>query len=792
MPPATQNGSSASSSGRLQLSDKFPSTRSFADSPELAAVRVSLDLVSAARRNIGFLRNVSESLWLHEPGCLAEAVRRYDELWMPLVSDLMINNVGSTVPMILPPFDVEWVWFSHCLNPENYRQYCEQRFSKLIGKPTILNSENEEYAVTRCKKLWLQKYPNEPFENESTTESQDSAVLTSHQDLLIKEVTKNREIYTKLSWPYMSEIVYLIAAKQRYKGFLFLLQSGFMDGCRSKFVPCLDILLMLITHQSYPTVYAEDLKEMERTHSMARVAGLWDKVEDKDVEETKNLWDKVFDQPYEKAGGAINGLVKQPPVYWEVSDSDVNTKYKSLMPRFLLEACVFVRLSSSSSHLNKTKDATTSHNFLRMTMMRCHKELRIDASGSSFPHDSWRKLGPSLYCEFATKGLVLELRRRGGMYFKTSKAVDTVTFPWNDMLRAPSLTLERYMGNELRVVASMTPPVQAPYLLKCVPDRVTDDSGAMISDVILRMNNYKPQEGRWLSRTVLDHAGRECFVVRMRVGGGFWRRGGETPSNVKWEDRIIEVREGSWSYVAGSIGRAPEKLVATATPKEPPEGWESAWHFSMGDELLIASGLSSSSSSIGGIRFRFSNQSSPDSSPSSSSSSSSSSVRLLIGRQMQYRASTSQDEEESLESGFLTLVRYSEDDPTGRATALLNWKLMIVESLPEEDAVLVLLLCIAILRSVSEIRKEDVGKLLIRRRVKEAKLGTRDWGSVMVDGRDGSVGSVHLQPWYWSDNAKAVVEGGEESSSSSVGRQPVLSYSLVEGGDKLYKRGIIS
>lgn len=45
-----------------------------------------------------------------------------------------------------------------------------------------------------------------------------------------------------------------------------------------------------------------------------------------------------------------------------------------------------------------------------------------------------------------------------------------------------------------------------------------------------------------------------------RVGGGFWRRGGETPSVVKWEDRIIEIREGSWSYVAGSIGRAPGML----------------------------------------------------------------------------------------------------------------------------------------------------------------------------------------------------------------------------------------
>lgn len=45
-----------------------------------------------------------------------------------------------------------------------------------------------------------------------------------------------------------------------------------------------------------------------------------------------------------------------------------------------------------------------------------------------------------------------------------------------------------------------------------------------------------------------------------RVGGGFWRRGGETPSVVQWEDRVIEIREGSWSYVAGSIGKAPGML----------------------------------------------------------------------------------------------------------------------------------------------------------------------------------------------------------------------------------------
>ncbi|RZS15153.1 hypothetical protein BHM03_00046945 [Ensete ventricosum] len=46
-----------------------------------------------------------------------------------------------------------------------------------------------------------------------------------------------------------------------------------------------------------------------------------------------------------------------------------------------------------------------------------------------------------------------------------------------------------------------------------------------------------------------------------RVGRGIWRRGAESPEAVKWEDRIIEVREGPWSYVAGTVGVAPGKIV---------------------------------------------------------------------------------------------------------------------------------------------------------------------------------------------------------------------------------------
>ncbi|XP_022745899.1 uncharacterized protein LOC111296107 isoform X3 [Durio zibethinus] len=635
------------------LNDMSSSTiRSLSEISESDTIHLGVDLVSAARRSIGFLRSVNECQWLHQRATIAEAIRRYDKVWMPLISDLTVE--GSTPPMVLPPFDVEWVWFCHTLNP------------------------------------------------------------------------------------------------------------------------------------SYPTVYVEDLKDM--LDNVGKVVGLWETVKEKEVEETKKLWERTFDQPYEKAGGIA---VAKPRIYWEVSDVDVNTKYKSMIPRFLLGVCVFVRTNAWM----KATNGDTKHNFLRLRMVRCHRELKLDKSIPNVSYDTWWKAW-HLYCEFGTRGLMVELRGRGGHCFKGSKLLNSIAFYWNDLLRAPSITLTRE-SDQVRIVASITPPVQAPYLLKCVPDRVTDDSGAMISDVILKLNNYRPQKGRWLSRTVLDHAAHLCIYLIQnfgllcgRVGGGIWRRGSETPSAVNWEDRIIEIREGSWSYVAGSIGKAPEKVVGTATPNESPEPRQAVWHFSTGDELLINWGSSTSSS---GLSFCLRSQEPSDSS-----------VMLLRGRKMQYQEETAKsmaeckdkatrsklaEDEKEVDDGFVTLVRFTEENPTGRATALLNWKLLVVELLPEEDAILVLLLCVSILRTVSEISKEDVGSLLVRRRLKEAKLGARDWGSVVLHPSSLSSPSTspYLQPWYW--NANKVMAQHEDDS---ITRQTASKHSPVEGGDMLYKRGIIA
>lgn len=252
-----------------------------------------------------------------------------------------------------------------------------------------------------------------------------------------------------------------------------------------------------------------------------------------------------------------------------------------------------------------------------------------------------------------------------------------------------------------------------------------------------------------------------------RVGKGVFKRGGEVPSPVKSEERITEIRVGSWSYVEGSIGKAPVKVVGTVTPKEPVEDWDAAWEFSSGDELFIRWDSSGSISELG-LR----------------SSKPGSLVRLLTGRRMQYKGDSEEDDQ-----GFVTIVRSTEEDPTEKATALIDWKHQAVEFLPEEDAVLVLLLSVSILRSVTQKRREDVGKLLVRKRITEA-TGERDWGSVIVDASSSNVSSSpspYLEPWYRNSGK---VMAMEEKAQVARYPYPVMSYSNVDGGDSLYKHVI--
>ena len=51
-----------------------------------------------------------------------------------------------------------------------------------------------------------------------------------------------------------------------------------------------------------------------------------------------------------------------------------------------------------------------------------------------------------------------------------------------------------------------------------------------------------------------------CWFVHTRVAKGIWRKSGDRPEGVDWHERVIDVCEGGWTYVAGATGYAPSKF----------------------------------------------------------------------------------------------------------------------------------------------------------------------------------------------------------------------------------------
>lgn len=724
---------------------------------------ISVDLVAAARKQLRFLKVVGNLPGLHHGPLVLQAIRRYKQLWMPLAAELGQSQT------LLPPLDVQWVWHCHCLNPDAYHRYCVSRFAKMIDKPLILESKSEADALYICKKIWSERFPSEPFDlRVKPWPGSDSGVVypvnicseskakDNDFDLVAAISTQSALYQQQFFQPFMWENAFLVAAKERYKCFLHLVNkyNEIFKAC----VPTFDIILLWTAHQNSPVAYQRDVEWVDGVFDGAAIARGPNNMSEEDLHETARLWEITYGKPYEKAGAtfdsilstplpiskALGGLNNPKPMHWEYQEIDVNRKHETLEARHVMEVCILIK-GISNSH----KEEEFKNLFLRLQALDSYKRLRSDKPLVKLSTGTrWQKPW-TLQCELSTRGLVLELRYSMGTScispLGRSRRLDKVVFLWNEILQAPSLTIDKTITAksnilplnsstdhhpQIRIIASITPPIQAPYLLKCVPDRVTDDSGAMLSDFVLRMNKNRPQEGRWISRTVLNHAGKECFVVRIRVARGMWRRSGDRPVGVDWNERVIQICEGTWNYVSGSIGIAPAKVVGTATPiADDLEHHKMTWSLSIGEIFTIQMPIQQ-------IQWERHLEFTLKNTPKGKS------ARLLNGRKLQYQVTGAKPEEEE---GFVTLVRYSAQCPQGKATALFNWKVSAMEFLPEEDAVLILLLCNATVRTVADFGGDNLGNFFTRRRMKEAKPRSRDWGSVVIQN---SPWMTDLTFWY--------------------------------------------
>ena len=152
-------------------------------------------------------------------------------------------------------------------------------------------------------------------------------------------------------------------------------------------------------------------------------------------------------------------------------------------------------------------------------------------------------------------------------------------------------------------------------------------------------------------------------------------------------------------------------------------------------------------------------------------------VRLINGRKLQYEVPDASPQEEE---GFVTLIRYNAHAPQGKATALFNWKVSAMEIHPEEDVVLVLLLCTATMRSVADFGGKHHGNLFAQRRHKESIPGLKDWGSVVVEH---ATSQSNLASWFLNTPQLREADDGTERILSHAGPMGGACGSSCQAGE---------
>ncbi len=269
----------------------------------VSAARIPLNyLIQGAIYQIDFLQQVNDYPLLYGGKILANAIRRYEELWLPLVAD-----VGDLV--VYPPLDVHWVWHCHMLAPLAYEKDCTRLVDRipdhvLLGKDT----QNFRDALSTGRVVWQQRY-EEPFEIDMTSDAwiaEAARYFPKCEYDLAAAARRQKEFFYQVSLPHFREGAFLGTALERYRKYLHLKSKN----PKVFLVPCYDIDLIWHTHQLHPLKYRED------THSLlGRVLNHDDSVNDRSPgsklnqsdDITRELWKETFREDFRVSGAMFRG-----------------------------------------------------------------------------------------------------------------------------------------------------------------------------------------------------------------------------------------------------------------------------------------------------------------------------------------------------------------------------------------------------------------------------------------------------------------------------------------------------
>lgn len=747
---------------------------------EAQRIEVSVPLLPAAQQLLEFLQCVHNNhpCLLYSGPALQRAIHRYQHCWLPLLANFHDTN---GFPTLLPPLDCAWIWHCHRLNPVQYHKDCESLYGRLLDAPPILFDPNLLRSATdTTQQIWNETFPTENYHLDLTLFPFDMALgqplgasppdFYTFQQLGIAEgssttkritynleeaVARQRPFFYQVSQPHMRDQRFLQAAEQRYKAFLHLFK---ITQSAVFLVPTYDIDLMWHAHQLSPVCYRQDM-----LHILGKVLDHDDTDSDRTAghklddgfNTTRDVWQSVFGTLYDRAGAMYRGEPPAPvlpPALPATVEVAVGTPVVGMEQNSRLTSRQLMQVSVIVLEAKNVPTKTKGTLRVRLEFKSKCSALRVETVDVPLASDPRWNHHSSFQCETSTRGLKLGLLLRRSNSFKQSllgsKFMGRMELEWQRVLAMPTLSCDGWYplfrdsqasddSTEppplLRISVSVTPPQPGPHLLRIINSPPTDKRGRMHSSP----SGY---HGFWLTRTVLDHANRDIFIIRTSYSGASRFR------KLKSRIKQMYIHQGGWEYHSqfSDRGTAPANIVAGAEQLEELDDMKVGpnvrrqWIL-LDNPAQVLTVSKDATDPLWNMRPGLElngNFGDP--------------IKLVCGRKLDYEVKGANNEEEG---GFVTVIRYNpKDAPLGKATALFNWRSGAMEVLPQESVLLVLLVSNIIAMSVFDIEGSKVKLNSNRRLPSRSSQSYDEWGAVVFEKRNSTSLSRSMIPYYcWWD-----------------------------------------
>ena len=185
------------------------------------------------------------------------------------------------------------------LAPVTYKRDLERLFGRIVNHRP-LNWFKLKALRNSTKPIWIEHYPNEPFN--PTSEVKDSLIQdfqTQFEYDIGRAVNRQRIFFYQVSLPHFRNAAFLTTSLNRYKMYLHLKKLH----PETFLVPCYDMDVFWHAHQVQPVVYKEETQRI-----LGHLLPHDDSVNDRNPgsklcnseETTRHLWKELYGQPFQR------------------------------------------------------------------------------------------------------------------------------------------------------------------------------------------------------------------------------------------------------------------------------------------------------------------------------------------------------------------------------------------------------------------------------------------------------------------------------------------------------------